>query len=188
MTHNGLIRICAVSCSIGVSETVKGFTVAGFDGFQPCLLDRKAKTCMVESDKRTNSWEIKTAGMEKGLGGLGSESQGLGNSVLVANEAGVASIINGTKPLAVMELVVDAVVGGLSGVGLGAAGGGDWIGGTWEECKKLKLAALLRGPGSSCWSSKAVAGTFGRFVWSGKHQRWGACCPRHPLRMLCPLG
>ncbi len=63
---------------------------------------------------------------------------------------------------------MDAVAGGLFGVGLGAAGG-DWIGGTGEKSKKL--AALPCGPGLSCWSSNIVAGTFGRFVWSGKRQR-----------------
>jgi hypothetical protein len=102
MTHNGLICIWAVSCSVGVSETVKEFTVAGFDGLQPCLLDMKANTCMVESDKSTNARKIKAAGIKTGLGGLGSKSQGLGNSVLVADEAGVASIVSGAKPLAGM--------------------------------------------------------------------------------------
>jgi hypothetical protein len=134
MTHSGLVCIWAVSCSVGVNETVKGFTVAGFDGLLPCLLDRKAKTCMVGSDKSTNAREFKAAGIERGLGGFGSKSQGLGNSILVADEAGMASIINGAKPLAGMELVGGRcgrrpVRGGIEGLWWGL----DWGNGGREK-------------------------------------------------------
>ncbi len=51
---------------------------------------------------------------------MGSKSQGLGNSVLVADEAGMASIVNSAKPLAGMELVggrcgMRPVQGGIEG-------------------------------------------------------------------------
>ncbi len=58
---------------------------------------------MVESDKRTNAGEIEAAGMERGCGGPGSKSQGFGRSVLVADEAGLASIVDGSEPLARTE-------------------------------------------------------------------------------------
>jgi hypothetical protein len=58
---------------------------------------------MVESNKCTNAGEIKAAGIEKGYQGPGSKSQGLGRSVLVADEAGMASIIHGAESLAGME-------------------------------------------------------------------------------------
>ncbi len=60
---------------------------------------------MVESGKRTNTGEIKAAEIERDCGGLGSKSQGLGRSilVLVADKAGLASIVNGAEPLAGME-------------------------------------------------------------------------------------
>ena len=58
---------------------------------------------MVESDKRTNAGEIKAAGIKRGCGGPGSKSQGLGRSVLVADKAGLASIIHGAESLAGME-------------------------------------------------------------------------------------
>ncbi len=63
MTHNGLICIWEVSCSAGVGETIKGFAVAGFDGLQPCLLGRKPKTCMVDSNESTNAREIQAVGI-----------------------------------------------------------------------------------------------------------------------------
>ncbi len=58
---------------------------------------------MVESDESTNAGEIKAAGIERGCGGPGSKSQGLGRSVLIADKAGSASIINGAEPLAGLE-------------------------------------------------------------------------------------
>jgi hypothetical protein len=57
---------------------------------------------MIESNKSTNAWDIEAAGIERGCGGPGSK-QGLGHSVLVADKAGLASIINGAEPLAGME-------------------------------------------------------------------------------------
>ncbi len=140
---------------------------------------------MVEYDESTNAREIQAVGIKRGLGGLGSKSQGLGHSVLVADEASMAGIVNGAKPLAGIELVGGRcgrrpVCGGIEGW---------WWGLNWRNGgKDQKLAVLPCGPGSSCWSSNAVAGTFGRFFFSGKCQRWGACCSRHPLRMLCPSG
>ena len=51
MTHDGLARVGAVTCSIGVGEAIEGVAVAGLDDIQPCLLDWKAQACIVESDK-----------------------------------------------------------------------------------------------------------------------------------------
>jgi hypothetical protein len=42
MTHDGLVRVGAVPCCIGVGKTVEGIAVAGLDGLQPRLLDWKA--------------------------------------------------------------------------------------------------------------------------------------------------
>ncbi len=58
---------------------------------------------MFESDKRTNAGKIEAAGIERGCGGPGSKSQGLGQSVLVADKAGLASIVHGAESLAGME-------------------------------------------------------------------------------------
>ncbi len=58
---------------------------------------------MVESDKRIKAGEIKAVGIEGGCGGPGSKSQGLGQSVLVAGKAGLASIVHGAEFLAGME-------------------------------------------------------------------------------------
>ncbi len=51
MTHDGLIRVGAVMCNIGVGEAIKGVAVAGLDGIQPSLLDWKAQACMIEANK-----------------------------------------------------------------------------------------------------------------------------------------
>ncbi len=71
MTHDGLVCIRAVSCSIGVGDPIKGVTVARLDGVKPCLLDRKAKSCMVESDKSTHAEKVEASGIKGNLGGLG---------------------------------------------------------------------------------------------------------------------
>ena len=77
---------------------------------------------MVESDKSTNAGEIKAVGIKRGCGGPGSKSQGLGHSLLVADEAGLASIANGTEHLG-WSGAVEAMEEGLRGDGVGAAGG-----------------------------------------------------------------
>ena len=41
MTQDGLVRVGAVPCRIGVGKPVEGIAVAGLDGFQPRLLDWK---------------------------------------------------------------------------------------------------------------------------------------------------
>ncbi len=58
---------------------------------------------MVESNKRTHAGEIEAAGIKRGCGGPGRKSQGLGRSLLVAEEAGLAIIVHGTESLAGME-------------------------------------------------------------------------------------
>jgi len=42
MTHDGLVRVGAVPCCVGVGKTIEGIAVAGLDGLQPRLLDWKA--------------------------------------------------------------------------------------------------------------------------------------------------
>jgi hypothetical protein len=96
---------------------------------------------MVESNKITNAGEIKAAGINRGLGGLGCKSQGLGNSVLVADEAGMASIVIGAKPLAGMELVGGccgrrSVWGGIGGRWWGL----DW--GNWGKEQKIGSTSM----------------------------------------------
>jgi hypothetical protein len=60
-----------VSCSIGVGEPIEGVTVACLDGIEPCLLDRKTKACMVESDKSTHAGKVEALGIKGSLGVLG---------------------------------------------------------------------------------------------------------------------
>ena len=55
MTHDGLVRVGEVTCCIGVGKAIKGVTIAGLDGIQPCLLDWKSQACMVESDKSSHA-------------------------------------------------------------------------------------------------------------------------------------
>ena len=77
---------------------------------------------MVESYKSANAGEIKAAGIERSCGGPVSKSQGFGCSVLVADKAGLASIIHGTEPLARMEQ---------GGEGHGRRPVWGWHGGRW---------------------------------------------------------
>ncbi len=51
MTHDGFIRVGAVTCNIRVGEAIEGVEVAGLDGIEPSLLDWKAQACMVEADE-----------------------------------------------------------------------------------------------------------------------------------------
>ena len=62
MTHDGFIQIGSVACNIGVGEPIKGVTVAGLDGIQPSLLDRKAQACMVEANESRYAGKVEAQG------------------------------------------------------------------------------------------------------------------------------
>ncbi len=68
MTQDGLVRIRAVSPRVGVRETIEGVTAAGLDGVKPCLLDRKAKACMVESNKSSHAGKAKALEIKGSIG------------------------------------------------------------------------------------------------------------------------
>jgi hypothetical protein len=59
MAHDCLVSIQTVPGCIGVGEAIKGVAVAGFDGVEPCLLDRKAQAGMIETNLGTYAGEIK---------------------------------------------------------------------------------------------------------------------------------
>jgi hypothetical protein len=48
MAHDCVIGIRTVFGHIGVCEALKGVAVAGFDSFEPSLLDREAQAGMIE--------------------------------------------------------------------------------------------------------------------------------------------
>ncbi len=71
VAKDGLIHIRAVACHIGVGETIKGITVTGLDGIEPCLLGKEAKTGMVEPDESSDAGEVQAPGIKGSFGGLG---------------------------------------------------------------------------------------------------------------------
>jgi hypothetical protein len=71
VAKDGLVRIRAVARRVGVGETIKGITVTGLDGVEPCLFGREAQTGMVEPDKSSNAGEAQAPGIEGSFGGLG---------------------------------------------------------------------------------------------------------------------
>jgi hypothetical protein len=71
VAKDGLVCIWAVARCIGVGETIKGITVTGLDGVEPCLFGREAQTGMVETNKSSNAGEVQAPGIEGSFGGLG---------------------------------------------------------------------------------------------------------------------
>ncbi len=71
MTQDGLIRVGAVASHIGVGEAIKGVTVAGLDGIQPSLLDRKAQACMLEANESSYAGQVEALGINGSVGGQG---------------------------------------------------------------------------------------------------------------------
>jgi hypothetical protein len=71
VAKDGLIRIRAVARHVGVGETIKGITVTGLDGVEPCLFGREAKTGMVKPDKSSDAGEVQAPGIGGSFGGLG---------------------------------------------------------------------------------------------------------------------
>jgi hypothetical protein len=104
MAQDGLIGIGAVSRYVGVGETVKRVKVASPDSIQPCLFDWEANACMVETNESSYAGEIKASGIEGRPGGLGCQCHGLSRIVHECDRAGLASIIDGLKPMAGMDL------------------------------------------------------------------------------------
>jgi hypothetical protein len=64
MTQDGFACIQTVSCHVAVGETLERVTVASLDGVEPCLLDRKAKACMVESNESSHAGKVKALGIK----------------------------------------------------------------------------------------------------------------------------
>jgi hypothetical protein len=52
------IVLLAISCHIGVTETIEGVAVTSLNGIQPRLLDREANTGMVEGHKGADAGNV----------------------------------------------------------------------------------------------------------------------------------
>ncbi len=78
MAHDCLIGIRTGLGRIGVSEALEGVSVAGFDCFEPSLLDRKAQAGMIEPNQGTNAGEIEAAWVKWGTCGTGGQGNNLG--------------------------------------------------------------------------------------------------------------
>ncbi len=81
IAHDCLISIRTVPGHIGVGEALKGVAVAGFDGVEPSLLDRKAQAGMIEPNQGTNAGEIKAAWVKWGACGTGGQGNSLGCAI-----------------------------------------------------------------------------------------------------------
>ncbi len=88
ITHDCLVSVQTVPGCIGVGEAIEGVTVAGFDGVEPSLLDRKAQAGMIETNQGTNAGEIKAARVKWGTCGTGGQGNSLGCTVQVVDQAG----------------------------------------------------------------------------------------------------
>ncbi len=64
IAHDCLVSIRTVPGCIGVGEAIEGVAVAGFDGVEPSLLDRKAQAGMIEFNQGTNAGGIKAVWVE----------------------------------------------------------------------------------------------------------------------------
>ncbi len=74
-----IVFIGAISCHVGVRETIKGVAISCFNGYHPCLLDWEAKTRMVEAHKCADAGEVKCLRVLGSAGCLGCHSHGLGH-------------------------------------------------------------------------------------------------------------
>ncbi len=83
MAHDCLVSVQTVPGCIGVGEAIKGVAVAGFDGIEPSLLDRKAQEGMIESNQGTNAGEIKAEWVKWSTCGTGGQGNSLGCTVLL---------------------------------------------------------------------------------------------------------
>ncbi len=71
MTQDSFVQVWAVPRHVGVGKSIKDVEVACLDGIEPCLLDWKARACMVEDNKSTHARKIKALGIKGSLGGQG---------------------------------------------------------------------------------------------------------------------
>ena len=106
MSQDRLVGIRAIAGHVGVGQAIEQVKVASFDGVEPCLLDRKAKAGMVETNQGTNAGEIHVVGVKSHAGGAGCQGHGLCNTVEVEDRAGFAAWDNGMDALAGMQDVL----------------------------------------------------------------------------------
>jgi hypothetical protein len=81
MAHTCLIGVQTVPGLIGVGEALEGVTVAGFDSFEPSLLDREAQAGMIEPNQGTDAGKIKAAWVKWGSCGTDGQGNSLGCAV-----------------------------------------------------------------------------------------------------------
>ncbi len=94
--------IGTIHCHVGVCETIKGFTVSCFNGVLPHLLDRKAKTHMVEAHECADAGEVECLWVVGSAGCLGYHGHGLGH---LLQEHDLDVLPNGTSsPEALAEV------------------------------------------------------------------------------------
>ncbi len=92
MAHDCLVSVRTV-------PTIEGVAVAGFDGIEQSLLDRKAQAGMIESNQGTNSGEIKAEWVKWGTCGTGCQGNSLGCTVQVVDQAGYPGCAGGKDAL-----------------------------------------------------------------------------------------
>jgi hypothetical protein len=105
MAHDHLVSIQTVPGCIGVGEAIKGVAVAGFDGIESHLLDRKTQAGMIESNQGTNAGGIKAAWVKWGTCGKGGQDNSMGCTVQVVDKAGNPRCVSGKDALAELKLV-----------------------------------------------------------------------------------
>jgi hypothetical protein len=104
MAHDCLVSIWTAPGCIGVGEAVKGVAVSGFDGIKPRFLDRKSQAGMIETNQGINAGEIKAAWVKWGTCGTGGQSNSLGCTVQVVDQAGNPRRVSGKHALAGMRV------------------------------------------------------------------------------------
>ena len=99
VAHDRLVGVGTILGRIGVGEALEGVAVAGFDGVQPGLFDRKAKTGVVKTNQGANAGQIKAARVKGSTRSSGSQSHSLGCAVEVVNRAGSPGDAGGKESL-----------------------------------------------------------------------------------------
>ncbi len=103
MPHDCLISVRTVPGCIGVGEAIEGVAVAGFDGAELSLLDRKAQAGMIESNQGINAGKI-AALVKWGTCGTGGQGNSLGCAVQVVDQAVDPGCVGGKDALAGMSV------------------------------------------------------------------------------------
>ncbi len=78
MSQDRFVGVGTISCHIGVCETIKGVAVSSLNCIQPRLLDREAKTGMVEAHKGAGARDVEGFQVVGGAGCLGCHGHGVG--------------------------------------------------------------------------------------------------------------